>query len=112
MSQIPYPLKIDRIDGHESDLNLPQVTLLQDQHWLYVKKRYRLTARELQIAKFACQGLNNEKIAHKLNIKHGTVKTHIRNIYRKMWVNNKISMFLRFIEDASNLSLITISSRK
>ena len=111
MSQLPLPLEIDRIDGDESDLNLPQVALLQDHHWSYVKKRYRMTARELQIAKFVCQGLSNEKIARKLNIKHGTVKTHIRNIYRKIWVNNKISMFLRFIEDASNLSHITIGSR-
>lgn len=111
MSQIPHSLKINQIDGNESDLNQPQIALLQDHHWLYVKNRYRMTTRELQIAKFVCQGLSNEKIAQKLNIKHGTVKTHIRNIYRKIWVNNKISMFLRFIEDASNLSHITIGSR-
>ena len=108
MSQLPHPLEIDRIDSDESDRKLPQVTLLQDQHWAYVQRRYRLTTRELQIAKFACQGLRNEKIARKLNIRHGTVKTHIRNIYRKMWVNNKISMLLRFVADANNLTPISI----
>ena len=59
-----------------------------------------MTRREFQIAKLVCKGLNNEEIAEKLGIMHGTVKTHIRNIYRKTWVHNKISMLLRFVEDA------------
>ena len=108
MCQLPHPSKIGPSDGDEPDRKLPQVTLLQDQHWSYLQRRYRLTSRELQIAKFACQGLRNENIALKLNISHGTVKTHIRNIYRKMWVNNKISMLLRFVADANNLTPITI----
>jgi DNA-binding NarL/FixJ family response regulator len=62
-----------------------------------------MTPRELQIAQLICQGLGNEEIANKLNIKHGTVKTHIRNLYRKLWVHNKILMLLRFIEDTNGL---------
>jgi DNA-binding NarL/FixJ family response regulator len=61
-----------------------------------------MTHREFQIAKLVCQGFNNEEIAEELSIMHGTVKTHIRNIYRKTWVHNKISMLLRFVEDAKD----------
>ena len=61
-----------------------------------------MTNREFQIAKLICQGLNNEEIAKIVNIKNGTVKTHIRNIYRKTWVHNKIAMLLRFVEDANH----------
>jgi len=77
--------------------------LLSDQHWSYLQKRYQMTPRELQIAQHVCRGLSNEQIADNLNIKHSTVKTHIRNLYRKIWVRNKISMFLRFIQDVSEL---------
>jgi DNA-binding NarL/FixJ family response regulator len=62
-----------------------------------------MTPRELQIAQLICQGLGNEEIANRLKIKHGTVKTHVRNLYRKLWVHNKILMLLRFIEDTNGL---------
>ncbi len=75
--------------------------LLNEQHWSYLQKRYQMTPRELQIAQHVCRGLSNEQIAESLDIKHSTVKTHIRNLYRKIWVRNKISMFLRFVEDVN-----------
>lgn len=77
------------------------VTLLNDQQWNYLQVKYNMTKREMQIAKLVCRGLGNEDIAQSLSIRHGTVKTHIRNLYRKLWVHNKISMLLRFISDAS-----------
>ena len=77
------------------------VMLLNDQQWSYLQTKYNMTKREMQIAKLVCRGLGNEDIAQSLSIRHGTVKTHIRNLYRKLWVHNKISMLLRFIKDAS-----------
>ena len=77
------------------------VTLLNEQQWSYLQVKYNMTKREMQIAKLVCRGLGNEDIAQSLSIRHGTVKTHIRNLYRKLWVHNKISMLLRFIQDAS-----------
>ena len=80
------------------------VMLLNDQQWNYLQIKYNMTKREMQIAKLVCRGLGNEDIAKSLSIRHGTVKTHIRNLYRKLWVHNKISMLLRFIQDASVFS--------
>jgi DNA-binding NarL/FixJ family response regulator len=77
------------------------INLLNEQQWSYLQVKYSMTKRELQIAKHVCRGLANEDIAQALNIRHGTVKTHIRNLYRKLWVHNKISMLLRFMKDAS-----------
>ena len=82
---------------------LPGISLLADKQWSFIKKRYRMTAREFQISQLVCQGFNNELIAEKLNIQQGTVKTHIRNIYRKTWVNNKIALLLRFVEESNKL---------
>jgi hypothetical protein len=42
--------------------------------------------------------LGNEEVAGRLKITGGTVKTHLRNIYRRVRVNNKIGMLLRFVE--------------
>ena len=73
--------------------------LLDNQRWAYLRKKYGMTARELEVARLVCCGLGNDDIAAELEIKHATVKTHIRNLYRKLWVHNKISMLLKFIED-------------
>lgn len=100
MSQSPIDLAVSQ---SEIQLAPSRVVLLNKRQWSYVKRRYHMTPRELQIAQLICQGLGNEEIANRLKIKHGTVKTHVRNLYRKLWVHNKISMLLRFVEDTNGL---------
>ena len=100
MSQSPINLAVSQ---DETQLTRPCAVLLNKRQWSYLKRRYHMTPRELQIAQLICQGLGNEEIASRLKIKHGTVKTHVRNLYRKLWVHNKILMLLRFIEDTNGL---------
>ena len=77
--------------------------LIDEGQWRHIQKRYRLTEREVEVAKLICQGFGNEDIAKNLNIAYGTVKTHIRNIYRKTGVHNKIAMLLKFILEISKV---------
>lgn len=86
-------------------LKQSEVVLFDENHWSYLQKRYRITPRELQITKFICQGFNNEQIANALRIKNGTVKTHLRNVYRRVRVRNKILLLLRFLADINNLHI-------
>ena len=77
-----------------------EATLLSDDQWRIVKERYHMTPREVEIAKLICRGMSNEEIADSVKIRYGTVKTHIRNIYRRVHVKSKVSMLLRFLEDS------------
>lgn len=77
--------------------------LLDDRQWAYLQRRYGLTPREVQIADLVCRGLRNGSIAKDLKIRPGTVKTHVRNIYRKVRVRSKITMLLRFMTEANDL---------
>ena len=77
----------------------PDVILLNEKQWSYVQNRYDLTPREREIAELICQGFRNGNIAKVLHIRPGTVKTHTRNIYRKVHVRSKIGMLLRFVTD-------------
>jgi DNA-binding NarL/FixJ family response regulator len=74
--------------------------LLSDEQWRIVRQKYRMTPREIEIARLICRGLSNEEIASVVQIRYGTVKTHIRNIYRRVHVKSKVSMLLRFIDDS------------
>ncbi|MBE0534949.1 MAG: helix-turn-helix transcriptional regulator [Phycisphaerae bacterium] len=78
----------------------PRIVLLDKARWDYLQRRYKITPRELEVAKLICRGCGNEEIAETLRITIGTVKVHVRNIYRKTWVENKILMLLRFVEDS------------
>jgi len=91
-----------------SPYELPRIALLQKRQWRFIQKRHHLTDRELDIAALVCRGYSNDEAAKVLHIRQGTVKTHIRNIYRKIKVRNKIAMLLRFVEDARRLSPIVV----
>ena len=88
----------------ESAFRSPHIALLNEEHWFYIRRWYRMSARELQVAELVCKGFSNEEIAKDLNIKRGTVKTHIRNIYRRIHVKNKIEMLLKFMAAAARFS--------
>lgn len=103
MLQLP-DLPIENVAEGDTHRKYSTVILLDKKQWLYVQKRYSLTPRERQIAELVCQGLRNGNIARYLRIRPGTVKTHTRNIYRKVRVKSKIGMLLRFVTDARELS--------
>jgi DNA-binding CsgD family transcriptional regulator len=64
--------------------------LMSDQHFLdelYLKAG--LTPREIEIVGLLMEGCTNQAIAEKLYISENTLKTHLRNIYRKTRVRKK-----------------------
>ncbi len=103
MLQLPNS-QTENIGSGDSGYKQPEIFLLNEKQWSYVQNRYNLTPRERQIAELVCKGLRNGNIASFLQIKPGTVKTHTRNIYRKVHVKSKIAMLLRFVTDARDLS--------
>lgn len=103
MLQMPNP-QAENTGSSDSGYRQPDIILFNDKQWNYVQNRYNLTPRERQIAELVCKGLRNGNIARYLRIKPGTVKTHTRNIYRKVHVKSKISMLLKFLNDSRDLS--------
>ena len=49
----------------------------------------KLSTRELDTLKLIAEDLTNQEIADKLFISLNTVKTHLKNIYLKLEVNNR-----------------------
>ncbi len=95
--------KLGTIGGGRARSRDSVLILLDDRQWSYLQRRYDLTPRELQIADLVCRGLRHGNIARDLKIRPGTVKAHVRNIYRKVKVSSKITMLLRFMAEASEL---------
>ncbi|MBN2020370.1 MAG: helix-turn-helix transcriptional regulator [Sedimentisphaerales bacterium] len=79
----------------------PQVRILDDAQWLFIRKYFRISPRELEVARYVCSGFSNEEIAAKLKIRSATVKTHLRNVYRRIHVQRKLDMLLKFLDQSS-----------
>ncbi len=48
-----------------------------------------LTERERQILQLVCEGKGNKAIASRLELSEGTIKAHLRNLYRKLRVQTR-----------------------
>ncbi len=59
-------------------------------------KSYGLSAREAQIIQLLVTGRINREIAESLYISENTVKTHVKNIYGKLKVSNRVQLFTLF----------------
>jgi len=102
MSLLSEPVKQDRsgdVNPGESFYEQPDIALLDEKQWRYIQRRYRISPRELEVAKLVCRGYVNGDIAERLNVKPGTVKTHLKSIFAKTHARNKITLLLRFMED-------------
>jgi DNA-binding NarL/FixJ family response regulator len=51
-----------------------------------------LTEREIMLVCLVAEGLRNKEIATRLNITEGTVKTHLRNVYRKLNRESRVAL--------------------
>ncbi len=92
------------IGASDSVFQAPHIALFGEKHWSYLQRHYNMTPRELQVARLVCQGFRNGEISRKLKIRHGTVKTHLRNIYRRVRIKSKIQMVLKFLDDTAKFS--------
>ncbi len=62
-----------------------------------------LTGREIEVLKLVAEGMSNPEIAGKLFLSVGTVKTHVKHIYGKLGVDDRVKAASR----ARELGLIT-----
>nr|WP_068888696.1 response regulator transcription factor [Pedobacter panaciterrae] len=60
-------------------------------HEPVLKNEDGLSSREREIIELVAQGTSNKDIANLLFISAETVKTHVRNIYKKLHVTNRLS---------------------
>lgn len=58
-------------------------------------KQFDLSEREAEVLKYIAQGYKNSEIAEKLFISQNTIKTHIKNIYVKLDVKNRVEALKR-----------------
>lgn len=56
----------------------------------------RLSDREREIGRYVAQGLSNHQIAETIDITERTVKAHLLSCYKKLGINDRVSLALWF----------------
>jgi len=51
-----------------------------------------LSAREAEVADLVAKGLTNEQIASMLGLSLQTVKNHLRSVFRKLQITNRVQL--------------------
>jgi DNA-binding CsgD family transcriptional regulator len=74
-----------------TDEKKPQTTL---------QAGFHLSRRELDVICYLISGLSDDEIAEKLYISKLTVRTHIKNIYRKLGTKSKIELYRRVVGES------------
>lgn len=64
-------------------------------------KSRELTMRESEVVKYLAQGLTNKEISIKTHLATATIKTNLRNIYRKLGVKKNRSQAINFLVSKS-----------
>ena len=69
--------------------------------WAIVGERLRLSGREIDIARLLCQGRTTFSIAYRLDISVNTVKIHLKRLYKKCHVHDRISLVMHALSAVS-----------
>ncbi|MCP9752559.1 response regulator transcription factor [Ferruginibacter sp. HRS2-29] len=63
-----------------------------------------LTTREKEIIAEVSKGLYDKEIAQKIFISTETVKKHVKNIYKKLGVRNRVEASILYMFDHKNIA--------
>jgi DNA-binding NarL/FixJ family response regulator len=84
ISQPPDWGKLDSDNAFYGDLPMPETPPVRSE-----PNQPNLTGRETEVLSLLSLGLRNRAIAEKLFVGEETIKTHLKNIYRKLGVNGR-----------------------
>lgn len=81
-------------NNRNADKKIQYVIVMQycDEAQIAADYKFKFTKREADIIDGLIQGKNNIQLAEALNISENTIKTHIKNIYKKAGANNRTEL--------------------
>jgi DNA-binding CsgD family transcriptional regulator len=68
------------------------IHMLDAESYSVLVEQYKITDREKEIIGLLINGYQNKDICQKLYISESTVKTHIKNIYKKLGIQNRVQL--------------------
>jgi DNA-binding CsgD family transcriptional regulator len=84
--------------GHRGEIALPINLARQVLRHEELPAAKDLTRREMEILRLVAEGLSNQQIAARIGVGTATVVTHVRNVFAKLGVGNRVEATLYALE--------------
>jgi DNA-binding NarL/FixJ family response regulator len=84
------------------EVYLPDALFIPDPQVAASEENTPLTSRQLQILPLLAEGLPNKRIAHTLGVTEGTVKQHLKDLFRRLNARNRTQA----VKEARRLGLL------
>ena len=68
--------------------------LVSSQEWLALTESLELSPRQADIIRHLLRGESDKQIAHELKISVATVRTHLRRLFQKFDINDRVELIL------------------
>ena len=79
--------------------------LFTNEQWLTVAERLEFSKRESEIVRLVFEGAVDQAIAKELAMSVNTVQTHLKRMYSKLGVVNRVGMVLQVVREHLALSM-------
>ena len=66
-----------------------------DFEWTHVTRHFHLTPRQCTVARLLCMGYTHRSIARQMGVSLNTVRMHLRALFLRLNVHDRVSVFVR-----------------
>jgi DNA-binding NarL/FixJ family response regulator len=70
---------------------------VSEQEWVLLKEHLELSPRQAEVVRHIIHGRSDKQIAGELGISLATVRTHIRRLFRRFDVNDRLELTLHVL---------------
>jgi len=71
----------------------------------FLRQRYRLSPREIEISLLVCKGVTDPEIASALGVSFSTIRTHLKSIFAKLDVTTRSELIYVLLDGLVDISL-------
>lgn len=91
--------------NQSSVLDDPLPELFAADEWKRLAAELRLSPRQAQVARLTCLGLSKEQMANRLRISEPTARLHVKELFRKLRVNDRVGVPVRLVVASRTLGV-------
>lgn len=78
--------------------------LFTEDDWHSLARVLALTPRQKEVARLLCHGMTNKEMAKHMSVSEDTIRLHIRELYRRLRVGQRVGVVVKLVLTQRNLS--------
>jgi DNA-binding NarL/FixJ family response regulator len=89
---------LQEVEANQSSVpDDPLPELFTADEWNRLATELRLSPRQAQVARLICLGLSKEEMATRLRVSEPTARLHVKELFRKLRVNDRVGVPVRLV---------------